>query len=50
METLGATVSDGKHFRTENADGSAVKMEGFRLRVEEIISKVDRVRSITEMY
>lgn len=43
METLDAPISDGRNIKAGNADGSVIEIEGFRHRVDGIVSKVDKV-------
>ncbi|KAF7820106.1 transcription factor GTE6-like isoform X1 [Senna tora] len=43
METLGAPVSDGRNIKAGNDDGTVVEIEGFKHRVHEINSKVDKL-------
>lgn len=45
MDTVGAPISEGRNTKAGNADGSAVEIEGLRHRVDDIISKVDKVSS-----
>ncbi|RDX85848.1 Transcription factor GTE6, partial [Mucuna pruriens] len=42
METLGASISEVRSVATGISNGGAVEMEGFKQRVDEIVSKVDK--------
>ncbi|KAK7364707.1 hypothetical protein VNO80_13448 [Phaseolus coccineus] len=43
METFGASISEVRNVATGNSNDGTVEMEGFKQRVDEIISKVDKL-------
>ncbi|KAK7271051.1 hypothetical protein RJT34_26642 [Clitoria ternatea] len=43
METFGASVSELRNVALANSNGGLVEMEGFKHRVDDIISKVDKL-------
>ncbi|XP_014517885.1 transcription factor GTE6 [Vigna radiata var. radiata] len=43
METFGALISEVRNVATGNSNDGTVEMEGFKQRVDEIISKVDKL-------
>ncbi|KOM55319.1 hypothetical protein LR48_Vigan10g121100 [Vigna angularis] len=47
METFGASISEVRNVATGNSNDGTVEMEGFKQRVDEIISKVQPQPSFT---
>ncbi|KAK8470166.1 hypothetical protein PHAVU_004G074600 [Phaseolus vulgaris] len=43
METFGASISEVRNVATGNSNDGTVEMEGFKQRVDDIISKVDKL-------
>ncbi|CAJ1947766.1 unnamed protein product, partial [Sphenostylis stenocarpa] len=50
METFAASISELRNVAKGNSNGGTVEMEGFKQRVDEIISKVDKASTIGENY
>jgi len=49
METFGASISEVRNVATGNSNDGTLEMEGFKQRVDEIISKVDKVRIVLKI-
>ncbi|KAK7380748.1 hypothetical protein VNO78_33265 [Psophocarpus tetragonolobus] len=43
MEAFGASISEARNVVTGNSNGGTVEIEGFKQRVDEIVSKVDKL-------
>lgn len=50
METFGALISEVRNVATGNSNDGTVEMEGFKQRVDEIISKVDKASIFIKNY
>lgn len=50
MEMLGASISELRNVGVGNSNGGAVKTEGFKQRVDEIVSKVDKASIVSKHF
>ncbi|KAL9323853.1 hypothetical protein ACSQ67_008710 [Phaseolus vulgaris] len=48
METFGASISEVRNVATGNSNDGTVEMEGFKQRVDDIISKVDKASKLEQ--
>jgi len=49
METFGASISEVRNVATGNSNDGTVEMEGFKQRVDDIISKVDKASKVIKI-